>query len=95
MKQYDIIIRPLNTEKTNILNEEENKVSFEVAKGANRIEIKQAIEDIFKVTVDSVRTIQVKGKRKQRGKISGKRRDWKKAIVSLMPGDRIDFFEGV
>ena len=95
MKQYDIIIRPLNTEKTNIMHEDENKVSFEVARNANRIEIKQAIEDIFKVTVDSVRTIQVKGKRKQRGRISGKRRDWKKAIVTLMPGDRIDFFEGV
>lgn len=95
MKQYDIIIKPLNTEKTNIQHEEENKVSFEVSKSANRIEIKNAIEDIFKVSVDTVRTIQVKGKRKQRGRISGKRRDWKKAIVTLMPGESIDFFEGV
>ena len=62
---------------------------------ANRIEIKRAIEKIFKVKVAAVKTMQVKGKRKQRGRIVGKRRDWKKAIVTLMPGERIDFFEGV
>lgn len=95
MNQYDVIIKPLNTEKTNIQHEELNKVSFEVARNANRIEIQQAVENIFKVSVDKVSTIQVKGKKKQRGKISGKRRDWKKAIVTLMPGERIDFFEGV
>ena len=95
MNQYDIIIKPLNTEKTNIQNEEENKVAFEVARNSNRLDIKKAVESIFKVTVNSVNTIQVKGKRKQRGKITGKRRDWKKAIVTLMPGNTIDFFEGV
>jgi large subunit ribosomal protein L23 len=95
MNQYDIIIKPLNTEKTNIQHDELNKVSFEVARDANRIDIKTAIEQIFKVSVDNVSTIQVKGKRKQKGKISGKRRDWKKAIVTLMPGEKIDFFEGV
>ncbi|MBU1169003.1 MAG: 50S ribosomal protein L23 [Proteobacteria bacterium] len=95
MNQYDIIIKPLNTEKTNIQHEEANKVFFEVSRSANRIEIKKAIENIFKVNVSNVNTIQVKGKIKQRGKISGKRRDWKKAIVTLMPGERIDFFEGV
>ncbi len=96
MNPYDVIIKPLNTEKTNIQREDENKVSFEVARHSNRLEIKKAVEVIFKVTVDSVNTIQVKGKQKQRGKISGKRRDWKKAIVTLMPGSKpIDFFEGV
>jgi large subunit ribosomal protein L23 len=95
MKHYDIVIKPLNTEKTNLQKELDNQVSFEVARGANRIEIKDAIEKIFKVRVDSVRTIQVKGKRKQRGRILGKRRDWKKAVVKLSPGERIDFFEGV
>ena len=95
MNQYDIILRPLNTEKTNMQHEDANKVFFEVAKGSNRIEIKKAIETIFKVNVSAVNTVQVKGKRKQKGKISGKRRDWKKAIVTLMPGERIDFFEGV
>lgn len=95
MNQYDVIIKPLNTEKTNVQNEEENKVTFEVARNANRLLVKKAVETIFKVTVDSVNTIQVKGKRKQRGKITGKRRDWKKAIVTLSPGNTIDFFEGV
>lgn len=95
MNPYDIIIKPLNTEKTNIQKEDDNKVSFEVAKDSNRLEIKKAVEAIFKVAVDSVNTVQVKGKRKKRGTISGKRRDWKKAIVTLMPGSTIDFFEGV
>jgi large subunit ribosomal protein L23 len=70
-------------------------VTFEVAKNANRIEIKKAVEELFKVNVDSVKTLQVKGKKKQRGRISGKRRDWKKAVVKLMPGDKIEIFEGV
>lgn len=95
MNPYDIIIRPLNTEKTNIQKEDLNQVSFEVDRKANRVEIKSAIEKIFNVNVDNVRTIQVKGKRKQRGRISGRRRNWKKAIVKLMPGESIDFFEGV
>jgi large subunit ribosomal protein L23 len=76
-------------------HEDFNKVFFEVEKGSNRIEIKKAIESIFKVKVAAVNTVQIKGKKKQRGKITGKRRDWKKAIVTLMPGERIDFFEGV
>jgi len=95
MNAYDIIKRPLNTEKTNILKEEFNQVSFEVDVVANRIEIKKSVEMIFKVKVKDVRTIQIKGKRKQRGRILGKRRDWKKAVVTLMPGERIDIFEGV
>jgi large subunit ribosomal protein L23 len=95
MNQYDIVLRPLNTEKTNMQHEDFNKVFFEVDKTSNRIEIKKAIESIFKVKVSAVNTVQIKGKKKQRGKISGKRRDWKKAIVTLMPGERIDFFEGV
>ena len=95
MIQYDIIIRPLITEKTSIQKEEHNQVSFEVDRRANRVEIRRAIEKIFNVRVADVRTMQVKGKVKQRGRIVGKRKDWKKAIVNLMPGERIDFFEGV
>jgi large subunit ribosomal protein L23 len=95
MIQYDIIIRPLITEKTSIQKEDHNQVSFEVDRRANRVEIRRAIEKIFNVRVADVRTMQVKGKVKQRGRIVGKRRDWKKAIVNLMPGERIDFFEGV
>jgi large subunit ribosomal protein L23 len=95
MIPHDIVIRPLITEKTSIQKEVNNQITFEVDRRANRVEIKKAIENIFNVNVVSVRTMQVKGKSKQRGRIVGKRRDWKKAIVTLMPGERIDFFEGV
>ena len=95
MISHEVIIRPLITEKTSIQKELNNQLSFEVDRRANRIEIKQAIESIFKVRVAAVKTMQVTGKTKQRGRITGKRRDWKKAIVKLLPGERIDFFEGV
>ena len=95
MIAHDIIRRPLITEKTSIQKEVANQVTFEVDRGANRIEIKKAVEQIFNVNVTGVRTMQVKGKTKQRGRILGKRRSWKKAVVTLAPGDRIDFFEGV
>ncbi len=95
MISREIIKRPLITEKTSIQKELFNKVSFEVDRRANRIEIKKAIETLFDVRVASVKTMQITGKTKQRGRVIGKRRDWKKAIVTLMPGERIDFFEGV
>ncbi len=94
MNLYDIVKRPLITEKTSIQKEDYNQMTFEVDRKANRVEIKRAIENIFNVNVATVRTMQVKGKTKQRGRIVGKRRNWKKAIVKLMPGERIDFFEG-
>ena len=95
MISHETVIRPLITEKTGIQKELNNQLTFEVDRRANRIEIKQAIESIFNVRVAAVKTMQVKGKTKQKGRIIGKRRDWKKAIVKLMPGERIDFFEGV
>jgi large subunit ribosomal protein L23 len=95
MKQYDILRGPLVTEKTTLQKEIDNQVTFKVDKKANRVEIKNAVEKNFNTRVKQVRTVQVKGKVKQRGKISGRRKDWKKAIVTLMPGQRIDFFEGV
>ena len=95
MIPHDLIKRPLITEKTNIQKESYNQITFETDRRANRVEIKRAVENIFNVKVDTVRTIQVKGKTKQRGRVLGKRRDWKKAIVRLRPGERIDFFEGV
>ena len=94
MMQYEIIKRPLNTEKTNIQKEIANQVTFEVDRRANRIEIKRAVETAFQVRVASVQTMQIKGKTKRRGRFVGKRRNWKKAIITLMPGERIDFFEG-
>jgi large subunit ribosomal protein L23 len=95
MIPYDIIKRPLITEKTSLQKEALNKVVFEVDRKANRVEIKQAVQKIFNVAVTGVQTAQVRGKFKRRGNIIGKRKDWKKAIVTLKPGERIDFFEGV
>ncbi len=94
MNDHDLIIKPLITEKTTIQKEVANQVSFEVDRRANRIEIKRSIENLFDVKIAKVRTMQMNGKTKRRGRFVGKRRDWKKAIVTLMPGERIEFFEG-
>lgn len=95
MTPYDIIKKPMITEKSTIQKESFNQVCFEVDRRANRVEIRNAVEKLFNVKVADVRTLQIKGKVKQRGRIVGKRRDWKKANVKLMPGERIEFFEGV
>jgi large subunit ribosomal protein L23 len=95
MTPYDIIKKPMITEKSTIQKEASNQVCFEVDRRANRVEIRHAVEKLFNVKVADVRTMQVKGKVKRRGRIVGKRRDWKKANVKLMPGERIEFFEGV
>ncbi|MEN8211759.1 MAG: 50S ribosomal protein L23 [Thermodesulfobacteriota bacterium] len=95
MRQYDIIHGPVVTEKTTLQKEVDNQVTFKVDKKANRVEIKDAVERNFNTKVKQVRTVQVKGKVKQRGRIIGKKQDWKKAIVTLMPGQKIEFFEGV
>ncbi len=92
---YQIIRRPVITEKTTLQKEEMNKVVFEVAPGANKIEIRKAIEKIFNVKVLDVHTMRVKGKKKRLGRFEGKEKNWKKAIVTLRPGDHIEFFEGV
>lgn len=94
-RYYDLILEPIITEKTTIQKDENGQVSFSVHPKANRIEIKRAIEKVFNVKVASVRTLNIKGKIKRRGRITGKRKDYKKAVVTLMPGERIDFFEGV
>jgi large subunit ribosomal protein L23 len=95
MNYHAIIKRPVVSEKSTMQKEVSNQLSFEVDRKANRIEIKKAIQSLFSVQVDGVRTLQIKGKHKQRGRIIGKRRDWKKAIVTLKPGERIEFFEGI
>lgn len=92
---YDMIIRPVVTEKTTEQKEKDNQITFEVNPKTNRIEVKRAIENIFNVKVETVRTMNIKGKVKRRGRVIGKRKNWKKAIVTLMPGQRIDFFDGV
>ena len=91
----DIIISPLISEKTMKLMEENNAYTFKVAKKANKIQIRQAIEKIFNVKVVKVNTMNMKGKRKRLGFTEGKRPDWKKAIIRLDDGDSIEIFEGV
>jgi large subunit ribosomal protein L23 len=91
---HDIIIGPLVTEKSTIQREGQNQYSFKVDKRANKIEIKGAVEHLFKVKVEDVKTSTVRGKVKRLGRRFGKRPDWKKAIVTVKEGNRIDFFEG-
>ena len=91
---YQIIRRPLITEKSTHQKETNHQFAFEVDRSANKIEIQSAVEHLFKVRVLQVRTCTVLGKVKRLGKKYGKKPDWKKAIVTLKEGDRIDFFEG-
>lgn len=91
---YQVIKKPLITEKANILKEKANKVVFVVAQEANKAEIKEAVERLLKVKVLKVNCFAMKGKPRRLGRFSGKRPDWKKAVVTLRPGDRIEFFEG-
>ncbi len=95
MNYYTIIKSPVISEKSTLQKETINQLSFSVDRKANRIEIKKAVETLFNVHVSGVKTMQVKGKIKQRGRIVGKRPDWKKAIVRLAPNERIEFFEGI
>ena len=89
-----VIRRPLVTEKSTRQKEAGRHYAFEVDPEANKVEIQQAVERLFKVKVLNVRTCNVLGKIKRLGRRYGKRPDWKKAIVTLKEGDRIDFFEG-
>jgi large subunit ribosomal protein L23 len=90
----DIIIRPLMTEKSMRLKEEQNSVTFRVRPDANKIEIRSAVETIFNVKVATVRTASFEGKLKRMGRHQGRRPDWKKAIVTLAPGHKIELVEG-
>jgi large subunit ribosomal protein L23 len=92
---YQVIKEPHITEKANLLKEGANQVSFKVHKRANKIEIKQAVETFLKAKVIEVKTMNVRGKRRRMGRSAGKRADWKKAIVRLVPGENIEFFEGM
>lgn len=90
-----IILKPLVTEKSTDLRVKEDKYAFEVDLQANKPEIKKAIEELFKVNVVGVHTMIVHGKVKRMGRFEGKRPNWKKAIVSLKKGEKIEFFETV
>ncbi|MDA8082871.1 MAG: 50S ribosomal protein L23 [Nitrospiraceae bacterium] len=92
---YSIIKKPLFTEKGNALKESENKILVEVERDSNKLEIKKAVEEIFKVKVEKVATVKVHGKWKRYGKFIGKRPDRKKAVITLKQGEKLDFIEGV
>lgn len=96
MRIQDIIRRPLITEKSTELRDENNIVAFEVARSANKIDVKRAVEAQFKVKVAEVRVATVHGKVRRQGRYVGRRPDWKKAYVRLAAGEKaIEFFEGV
>jgi large subunit ribosomal protein L23 len=90
-----VIISGKLTEKGNKLRTSENKYIFVVNKNSNKLEIKMAVEDLFKVKVKKVTTMNQRGKLKRMGRFEGRRADWKKAIVQLIPGEVIEFFETV
>jgi large subunit ribosomal protein L23 len=94
MDHYDIIRIPRTTEKGTRLKEQSNVLTFEVRTDANKVQVRKAIEGIFKVKVLDVTTVNVAGKKKRMGMRVGRRSDWKKAYVTLKPGDKIDIFEG-
>ena len=90
----EIIIRPLMTEKSMRQKDEQNTVTFRVQPDANKVEIRSAIEQVFNVKVSDVRTASFEGKMKRMGKHQGRRANWKKAIVTLAAGHKIDLVEG-
>ena len=95
MKEFhDILKRPLITEKSSLAKELSNQITFEVSPSANKIEIRRAVEEVFKVKVFEVRTSNYSGKKKRHGRFEGRRPHWKKAVVTLAPGESIEFFEG-
>ena len=95
MKLTEVIRRPLITEKTTVLREAGNAIVFEVARNANKIDVKRAIEKLLGAKVATVRTAITRGKLKRQGRYVGRRSDWKKAYVTLRPGEKMpDFLEG-
>lgn len=90
---YNVIVRPLLTERSTIMKEKHNQYVFETDVRADKTQIKRAIEELFKVNVERVRTMIVMGKFRRYGRGGGMRSDWKKAIVTLEKGQKIDFAE--
>ena len=95
MDFYQIVKKPLITEKGTKQKNQSNQIAFEVDGGANKILVKNAIESIFKVKVLNVNIMNVKGKERRLGRNVGRKADWKKAIVRLAPGENIEFFKGI
>lgn len=87
---HEVLIRMLLTERSVLLKDKENRYSFEVARNVNKTDVRQAVEKFFKVKVKKVRTSVVNGKVRKMGRFEGQRPDWKKAVVTLEPGQKID-----
>ena len=92
MTPQQIIVRPVVTEKSTDLQGKNNHFVFEVARAANKIEIRKAVEQVFGVRVRDVRTMVVRGDLRRVGKFTGKQRSWKKAVITVHPGDSIDLY---
>ena len=93
---HRIILRPIITEKSTLLKEKNREVCFEVNPNANKVEIKKAAEQLFKVKVERVRVQNIRGKMRRVGRSTGKKKDWKKAYVKLKEGEKmIEYFEAV
>jgi len=91
----EVILRPIVTEKSNMMQEQGNQFVFRVAKDANKIDVRRAVEKLFGVKVVSVKTVRTPARWRRVGSNVGRRPSWKKAIVRLSDGDRIEFFSGV
>jgi len=95
MDPYEVLRRPILTEKSSFQSDNLHRYTFEVDVRANKHQIRDAVEQIFNVQVTAVNVMNIRGKRRRWGRILGRTKDWKKAIVTLAPGQSIQFFEGV
>jgi len=95
MDPYEILKRPIVTEKSSYQSDTLSRYTFEVDVRANKRQIKEAVEQVFNVEVVGVNVMNVRGKKRRWGRILGRTRDWKKAVVTLAPNNSIQFFEGV
>ena len=93
MSPHDVLIRPLLTEKITGIRELKNCVAFAVDRRATRIDVRRAVEKVFSVKVSSVNVLNVRGKKKRQGRYVGKRADWRKALVTLKEGEKIELYE--
>lgn len=92
---HDLIVRPILTEKLTDLRETQRKIALLVRADANKVEIKKAVEQTLKVKIEKVNVMNVMGKVRRIGRMSGKKPDWKKAIVTMKVGEKLELFEGV
>ena len=94
-KLHQVLIRPLLTEKVTSLRESGNTVAFVVSSRANRVEVRRAVESLLKVKVERVNILNVMGKTERLGRFVGKKQDWKKALVTLKAGEKLELYESV